>query len=345
MAKLQTLSLNSNPLGVIPAFNRTNFQTLSLQDASLTSAQFPDSYTNYSVQRILLNNNKIPLIKADDFANLKGSNVKKLHIDSSSVSNIDQDAFTPLSELQSLSLKNNLLKSAAFISSVRSLASIELDGNQFTLLPQELAAPKTLRTFSFTNNSIAVIDESSPLNAWTKMNVTGLQISLRNNPFDCCQSLWFIRFLSTSSRFISDATQLKCVQPASYAGQFLIKLNPDMMRCGEHPPDESWWTTGRIIGMSIGGILIAVLIITGVIFLIIHQNRLRSGYVEIDGSVDPSPTAPPLPSSSHSFPTYGEEDDDAVSSVSAAVTTRSSASHAPTYSAIGGHSLVNTNRN
>lgn len=348
MTQLKTLSLNTNPLGTIPPFNITKLQTLSLQDTSLTSAKFPDSYATCSVQRISLNNNKIPSITADDFTSLKNSQVKRLNIDSSAVSSIDQNAFTPLSDLQSLSLQRNLLKTASFISSVRSLASVELDGNQFTQLPQELAAPKTLRIFSFTNNSIAVIDESSPLHAWTKINVTGLKINLTNNPFDCCQSLWFIRFLSTSSQFVPDAAQLKCARPANYAGQLLIKLNPDMMACGQPSPSQSWWTIDRIIGVSIGGILITVLAITGGIFLFRRQQRLRSGYVEIDGSVDPSPpTAPPLPSSHLPFPPYGEEedDDDAGSSISAAVTTHASASHAPTYSAIGGHSHVNSNRN
>ena len=292
-----------------------------------------------------MTNNKISSINSDDFENLKSSQVNRLHIDSSSISTIDQNAFVLLNTLQGLSLKNNSLTSAAFLSSMRSLASIELDGNRFTSLPQELATPKKLRTFSFTNNLISVIDESSPLHTWMKINDTTLKLNLTNNPFDCCQSLWFIRFLSTSAHFIPDAAQLKCAQPAEYAGQFLMKLHPDSMKCGSTPPSKSWWTIDRIFVVSIGGFVLVGAIIIGVILLTIRQRRLRSGYIEIDGSGDSSAPVPPASSSEHQFPTYGEEDDDALSSVSAAATVQSTSSRAPTHNMTGdGSSLLNTNR-
>jgi hypothetical protein len=246
-------------------------------------------------------------------------------------------------QLQELSLKNNQLKSCEFLSTFRLLSSIQFDGNQFTSLPQELSAPKTIKTFSFTHNSISVIDESSPLHTWLKMNYTNIKIYLANNPFDCCQSLWFIRFLKTSSNFIGDASLLTCVTPLNYAGKQLIKLNPDEMNCGVIP-SKSWWTTGRIISVTVGG-LVAVLVLIIVVIVFNRRERSRSGYTEIGGIDDPSPSAPIGSSSQIVFPPYGEDNDDAMSSSSTIVRRSATGSEAPTYATIGGVSAIDDNRN
>ncbi|CAF3509061.1 unnamed protein product [Adineta steineri] len=337
LPRLTDLSLNANPLGTIPSFNDSKIRSLSLQDTSLTSAKFPSSYMGSFLQTILLNNNKIRTINVDDFINLKNSQLKKLHIDSASLSIIDQNAFTPLIQLQALSLKNNQLKSCEFLTTFRLLSSIHLDGNQFTSLPQELSTPKDIKTFSFKYNFISTIDELSPLNTWHKMNYTNINIYLSNNSFDCCQSLWFIRFLKTSAYFVPDASLLTCATPSDYAGKQLIKLNPDEMNCGSIIPDKSWWTTTRIIGISVGGIVTVLILITGII-IIIRRRPSRSGYTEIGGQNDALPNAPILTSSDLPFPAYNE-DDDSISTYSTA-TRNTNRSQAPTVSTTVGVSAV-----
>ncbi len=340
--QLIDLSLNRNPLGTIPPFNNSKLRSLSLQDTSLISAEFPPTYSGSLLRTISLSNNKIRSINEKDFVYLKNSKVTKFNLDSASISTIDQNAFNPLMQLQALSLKNNLLKSCEFLSTFRLLASIKLDGNQFTSLPQQLSVPNNIKTFSFTQNSISIIDESSPLYTWMKKNYTNIKIYLANNPFDCCQSLWFIRFLKNSSQFIGDAPLLNCSQPANYAGQFLMKLNPDEMNCGGITPKKSWWTPGRIIGVSIGG-CVAVLVLITFIIVFTRQRRSRSGYTEIGGNDDPSATAPPLPPMDHPFPSHVEgNDDDGTSEYSTAFSRYTSGSQAPT---VSGVSAIDANRN
>ncbi|CAF1197182.1 unnamed protein product [Adineta steineri] len=196
LPKLTNLILNQNPLEIIPPFNIRTLQFLSLEDTSLTSAEFPTS------------NNKIHSINETDFLVLHNS------------------------QLTELSLKNNQLKSCEFLLNLPRLSSINLDKNQFTSLPQQLTTPRKIRNYSFMHNFITVIDETSPLNVWLKNNYTNMKIYLANNSLDCCLSLWFIRFLKIPSpQIVGDASLLTCTTPLNFAGKLLIDLNPDEMNC------------------------------------------------------------------------------------------------------------------
>ncbi|CAF1676469.1 unnamed protein product [Rotaria magnacalcarata] len=75
LSLLVDLSFNQNIFGIIPPFNRAKIRSLSLQDNS---------------------NNKIRWINVEDFLSLRDSQLTKLSIDSSSISKIDQNAFTQL---------------------------------------------------------------------------------------------------------------------------------------------------------------------------------------------------------------------------------------------------------
>ncbi|UJR10458.1 hypothetical protein I4U23_014662 [Adineta vaga] len=182
LSRLQDLSLNHNPLTIIPSFNISSLRSLSLQDTSLTSVEFPPSYSSSILQTVILSDNKIRSIASTDFAVLKNTKTKRLHIDSASLTTIDQNAFTPLSQLQSLSLNKNQLKSCDFLSTLRVLSSIKLDGNIFTSLPQQLSTPNDIKIFSFKNNNISIIDESSSLFVWQKKNWTNMRVYLEKNP-------------------------------------------------------------------------------------------------------------------------------------------------------------------
>ncbi|CAF1557702.1 unnamed protein product [Rotaria magnacalcarata] len=112
------------------------------------------------------------------------------------------------------------------------------------------------------------------------MNTTNVQVFLANNTFDCCLSLWFIRFLKTSPQFVPDVSLLTCATPLSFTGKLLIKLNPDDMNCGSDIPSKSWLTIGRIIGIAIRS---ACLLILSVAMVYIYNRRYpsRSGYIPI----------------------------------------------------------------
>ncbi|CAF0875414.1 unnamed protein product [Rotaria sp. Silwood1] len=337
LLSLTDLSINQNPLGTIPSFNHTNIRFLSLQDTSLTSAEFPSSYRGSLLQTISLSNNKIRSINEEDFVILRGSQLRKLHIDSSSISKVDQNAFTPLMQLQALSLKNNQLKSCEFISNLGSLSSIKLDGNQFTSLSQQLSTPRNIKTYSITHNSISTIDESSPLQQWLNMNYTNIKIFLANNTFNCCSSLWFIRFIKTYPQFVGDASLLTCTTPSNFAGKLLTKLNPDEMNCDGDIPNKSWWTTGRIIGIVVGSVSIVMI---GIIVIIrvgayIRRHSLRSGYEPISGNDEQYSDIDSLLSDRHTLPIL--EDDDELSTNTNINSTRSvTRSDAPTHTTAEG---------
>lgn len=314
-----------------------------MQSTALSSAEFPSSYMGSFLQAILLNDNKIHSINENDFAALRNSKIKRLSIDNASLSKIDQNAFVPLLQLQSLSLQNNQLKACEFLSTLRVLASVKLDGNQFTTLPQQLSTEKTIKTFFFKNNLISIIDESSPLNTWLANNYTNVKIYLANNPLDCCQSLWFIKFLNTSSHFVGDAQLLTCATPSKYAGKSLKELNPNEMDCGSIIPSGTWWTTLRIIGVIVGGSVgILVFIVIIIIVTRRRQEQSRSGYREIGENDDSSVTAPLLSSNYPAFPTYGE-DDDAVSTYSTARTENTVGSERTTSHTVTGVSANDEN--
>lgn len=336
--QLSILSLNGNPLEKIPQFNNSKFRSLSLQDTLLTSAEFPSSYFASSLDTIIISNNKIRTINENDFVNLKNSRVGKLHIDSASLSSIHSNAFKSLDRLQSLSLKNNQLKSCEFLSNLPLLASIHLNQNQFTFLPQELSLKNNIKKFFFQNNLITIIDESSPLHTWLTKNYTNNQISLANNSFDCCQSLWFIQFLHTSSDFVVDAASLTCATPSNYTGQFLMKLDVQRMNCGGIKPNPTWWTPARITAISLG-VFASIAGVILVIYIAVRQKQKHSSYTEIDGVDDPTPTI------QHPFPAYGQEDDDNLSTYSTAPTRFTNNSHAPTNSTLVGISEVDYDQN
>ena len=333
LTSLIDLSLNQNPLGTIPPFNNTKIQFLALHDTSLTSATFPSSYTNSLLRTISLSSNKLRSIKVDDFIVFRNSTLSKLHLDDASISTIDPMAFSSLAQLQSLSLKNNQLKSCEFLPNLLLLSSIHLDGNQFTSLPQELSTPKKIKSYSFQRNAISIIDESSPLFKWWKANYTDIKIYLANNSFDCCSSLWFIRLLKSSPQFVPDASLLTCATPLAYAGKSLLKLDPEQMNCSGGDHGKSWWTTGRIIGIVFGTCVTIGMITAGIIVFYFRPRPTRSGYLPID-QTDEDPYSDIDASLSHG-PAFLRTDEDAPSRHPYAGSIRNlGQSEAPTYGGI-----------
>lgn len=301
LINLNVLILDNNPLGQIPSFNLSKIQTLSLDGTSLSSASFPSSFSNsLTLKKLTLSQNRIRTLNENDFKSISSSRLDSLTIDNANLESIDPKTFLLLTRLQSLSLNKNLLKSAEFISNLKVLSSIKLDENQFSSLPEELILPHNIKTFSFKQNFITKIDENSPLAVWEKKNLTNLKIFLANNSFDCCESLWFIKLLKTTS-FVADASILTCAKPTEVLGKKMISLNPDDVFCGEKPTKNLW----LIITVSILGGFALIFSVLVVVFLVLRSKRSRTGYTEIGGVDDPHdlPTGPV-------FPTFDDDDDD-----------------------------------
>ncbi|CAF0938878.1 unnamed protein product [Didymodactylos carnosus] len=237
LTSLKHLTLSGNPLNTIPAFNNTNIQTLTMQRAQINSANFPKTYNGSSLQIISLSDNNIRLIGDNDFLSLKNKKLLKLDITHNQLNKISITAFEIFSQsLQSLALSQNSLSSCEFLATLKNLASIKLDQNKFTSLPEQLLIPNNIKNYFFTQNSIKIIDQSSPLSTWIKKNLTGINIYLKDNPLDCCGSLWLIENLKNSNkRYIADANLLTCTTPIQYFGKRLIDLQPTEMNCVIQP--------------------------------------------------------------------------------------------------------------
>ena len=339
LPNLIDLSLNENPLGVIPSFHQTKILFLSLQNTSLISAEFPSSYNASFLQTISLNGNKIRSINEKDLLALRNTNLDKLHLHNNELSSIDRNAFVPLTKLQALSLKNNRLTSCEFLPTLPLLSAINLDGNQFVSLPQELSLESKIQVYSFKQNSISTIDESSPLHTWWKKNYTNKIVYLANNSLDCCQSVWLIRFLKSSRQFVGDAASLECAGPPELMRKKLISLDPDQLNC-DGGSGRTRWTVGRIIGVLFGSIATTVIMALMVILTIrsVRRRRSLSGYRPIDGSDDSSrplllPPATYYDDARLPIDTADDEDSDSIyTSVSRArSTTHSEATTLPSH--------------
>ena len=278
LSNLQTLIVNQNPLGMIPSFNISTLRSISFEDCALTSAAFPASFQISAVlQTIGMNKNRLGVINQNDFAALKNARVRKLTLDNTNLYKIDSSAFAPLKQLQSVSFIGNQLQTLEFLPTLPVLASIKLDDNQFSALPPEMSQPQKIQSFSFLHNKISVIDDSSPLNRWEKMNSTSAKVTLANNTFDCCKSIWFIKFLKRSSKFVPDASQLMCQFPTELIGKKLMDVDENTIKCDDNKSKD------KTVWISIGGSACGVATIAVVSLAIFFRKKKRSQYIEIPG--------------------------------------------------------------
>jgi hypothetical protein len=266
ITSLKTLVLSNNPLATIPELTLPNLVNLELENTNLKNATFPKSYGNCTnLQSIVLSNNKLTEITSEDFKSL--ISLTKISIDNAELIAIEPYTFINLTKtLQSISLVSNSLKSTEFLSSLTSLLSVNLDQNKFTRLPNELLKPDLTKHFFFRDNQIEIIDELSPLFYWMKTNITDIEIYLNNNPFDCCQSRWFIRYLTGPNNLVKDSVNLTCALPKAYTGQRLIDLHADLMDCSDgpfHPPKHHLNKTA-IITLSLIAVAMLILVVVGI---------------------------------------------------------------------------------
>ncbi|CAF1324043.1 unnamed protein product [Adineta steineri] len=261
ITSLKSLILSNNPLSTIPEFSSSNLTNLQLENTYLKTATFPKSYENSTnLQSIVLSNNKLGKLTRENFKSL--SSLTKISLDNAQLNTIDHDTFTSLStNLQSISLVSNSLKSAEFLPTLNNLLSINFDKNKFQQLPTEIIKPTRTKHFFFRDNQINIIDELSPLYYWTKTNLTGIEIYLNNNPFDCCQLRWFIHYLTGPNNLVKDSFNLTCALPQAYTGRRLIDLHVDSMDCSTKPVYPSNKLT--IIVLCLMGIFIFILIAVG----------------------------------------------------------------------------------
>ncbi len=283
ITSLKSLVLSDNPLETIPELTLSHLVNLQLENTHLQTVTFPKSYENCTnLQSIVLSNNTLIKLTSDNFKSLPS--LTKITIDNAQLHSIDEDAFTNLSKtLQTISLESNLLNSAEFLSIMPNLLSVNFDNNQFKQLPKEMSKPGQIKHFSFRNNQIDTIDESSPLFYLTKTNLSDIEIYLSNNPFECCQSRWFIRYLTGSKNLVKDSSNLTCALPKSLAGQRLIDLHADLIHCSHEPKIHV--RKFVLILLSLAGVVMFIIFVVGA--TLYRRNKLhirrRRGYQVIQG--------------------------------------------------------------
>ncbi|UJR35460.1 hypothetical protein I4U23_028216 [Adineta vaga] len=287
ITSLKTLTLSNNPLSTIPELSLSNLTDLQLENTSLNNATFPKSYSNCTnLQSIILSNNKLMKITSNDLKVI--SSLTDLKIDNAELTSIEFDTFINISQnLRSISFESNSLDSAKFLLPIRNLRSINFDKNHFKQLPIEIIKMNQSKHFLFRDNQISVINESSPLSFWAKTNLSDIEIYLNNNPFDCCESRWFIRYLSESKNLIKDSMNLTCALPKAYTGKRLVDLRVESMDCSTDPfhPSKAHISKLAILIASLFSIVVFILIVAGA--TIYRRNQVyvrnRRGYQQIHG--------------------------------------------------------------
>jgi len=167
------------------------------------------------------------------------------------------------------------------------LLSINFDKNKFQKLPTEIIQPNRIKHLFFRNNQIDTIDEFSPLFYWMKTNISDIEIYLNNNPFDCCQSRWFIRYLTGPKNLVKDSSNLTCALPKIYTGKRLIDLHTDLMDCSNGPfyPSNIHLRKLVLILLCLSSVVIFILVVVGV--TLYRHNKLhfrrRSEYESVQG--------------------------------------------------------------
>ncbi len=288
ITSLKSLILSNNPLGMIPELSLSHLVNLQLENTYLKTAIFPKSYENCTnLQSIILSNNTLIEITSDTFKSL--SSLTNIIIDNAQLYSIDQNAFISLSKtLQSISLESNSLKSAEFLLNISNLLSINFDNNKFKQLPKEILKFNRTKHFFFRNNQIDIINELSPLFYWTKTNQSDIEIYLNNNPFDCCQSRWFIRYLTGPKNLVKDSFNLTCTLPKLFTGQRLIDLNVDQMNCSYEP--KIHFKKFLLILLCLSGVVMFIIFVVGA--TLYQRNkfhiRRRQGYqiIQDDNRLD-----------------------------------------------------------
>ena len=224
---------------------------------------------------MVLSNNPLIALKSEDFHSVPS--LTQLVLDHTQLASIDRHALlTNTNSLQSISLVGNELRSTEFLSNLTNLLSINLDQNALDKLPMEINIPGSLKQISFRENRIETINESSPLFHWAKANLSGLDLYLDQNPFDCCQSRWFIHYLASPQNLVRDSVNLTCASPKNYAGQQLVNLRADLMDCSVGPfhPSNLHFNTLVAVGLSLFGMALFILIVAG---LLLRQRKKRNG--------------------------------------------------------------------
>lgn len=284
---MKSLVLSNNPLGIIPQLSLPHLTILQLENTSLTTAAFPTSYENCTnLQYLTLSNNNFTEITSDHLKFLPS--LRNISFDNVGFHVIDPNTFlNHSSTLQSLSLQSNSLKSAEFLSTISNIHSINFDNNSFDQFPKELIPLIQLKHLSFRNNQIHTIDESSPLFSWMKRNLSDIEINLSNNPIDCCQSRWFLRYLNGPKNLVQDSHDLVCASPKLFSGKRLLDLHIDLMDCSDGPfyPSNVHMSKIILILLSLSCIVIFILFVVGA--TLYRRNRFhfrrRQGYAIIRG--------------------------------------------------------------
>ncbi|KAG5845308.1 hypothetical protein ANANG_G00137420 [Anguilla anguilla] len=285
---LTTLDLTGNSITVLHTFAKIpNLKQLLLGDNDIQSVYGLPVFAKTSTV-VELGNNKLRDLKAlyEILANLPyvqtilfGSNLISVCFPSHSIppqnslmvldlqknamqsiwaSEVCLDVFDNLSNLHSISLMGNALRSPlpkGIFKGLVSLKSMDLSFNMLTYLPKD-TFPKNLKSLDLSHNSLSSPDPDAFLSV--------VLINLSDNPFFCdCSLKKFLPWLNkTNTTFASPKESLRCEFPKQLLGVSLVDCSADV--CEED--DENLMAELRIVLLVTSSTVLVLTTVGGIAF-------------------------------------------------------------------------------
>ncbi|XP_078452245.1 leucine-rich repeat transmembrane protein FLRT3-like [Lampetra planeri] len=176
-----------------------------------------------SLEELQLESNRITTILEDTFEGMV--NLKHLNLDWNALTSegIHDSSFADLTELEELSLANNLLTSPPRILPGTNLQKLHLQHNNITTIPSNsFLSLHNLVYLDLSENHI----KSLPVEAFSGLNNLK-QLTLQNNPWLCDRKLLLLKdFLETSTVHVNGFI---CNEPHYLKGETYKAIRPEML--------------------------------------------------------------------------------------------------------------------
>ncbi|XP_033122969.1 toll-like receptor 13 [Anneissia japonica] len=156
--------------------------------------------------------------------------LKTLYVQYSSVVTVEPGVFDACSQLSSVSLYGNKIKTVSVVFRSRpNLKWLSLHDNIIESLHDDaFLGSNNLTVISLHNNHIATVSESLGLQNLPQLS----KVLLSSNHLSCdCQLLWFRRWLNMTSVEFTDIDQTNCSKPSQLAGTNILKFNSSSISC------------------------------------------------------------------------------------------------------------------
>ncbi|CAC5359688.1 TLR13 [Mytilus coruscus] len=273
MPVLKTLLLSriGNPLKKIGqfAFNSSSLTTLQM---SLNSIHFDRTSTEVfaycpDIENLDLSQNFMPRNMSMFKEMLQPlSNLRKLILVQSGITDIPDMLFTPFKNIRSINLRGNrIFHWKNLFSNVTSLTMLELSVNLISVINQTSFPPEVLFSLK--------------------------KLNLDFNPFSCtCEQRWFLNWTKHFMKKVVNFKHYKCKHPPAMDGKLLSNYHPTVENCTPWNPINT-----IIIGLAGSGAIFMVIIVLIVrcqshiknyVYLFRVSYNKRRGYLTMENDED-----------------------------------------------------------